>query len=36
MKQSENCKTLFAAVLKAQGEFKTLPKRQRGLWLQVY
>ena len=30
MKQSENCKALFAAVLKAQGEFKTLPKDKEG------
>ena len=30
MKQSENCKTLFAAVLKAQGDFKTLPKDKQG------
>lgn len=30
MKQSENCKTLFAAVLKAQGDFETLPKDKQG------
>lgn len=30
MKQSENCKALFAAVLKAQGDFETLPKDKQG------